>query len=263
MSASVSSSARNWRSKSLISMLRIKSGWALKCISPFSGTWPGALPVVISTNLSPIKVSLLICAIESSVMLGSRSRSIVICTRMMRAGSFEPENFTQSTTPMPIPSTRTGDVGAQTRGVVNVEIQMCLGLEQSAACQQVSQNQEDQQRHRRDGGDAKLGPSDLEHGRHCLDCSSGDRRSARWRRNSAKPVTRPQNKPYSNPLNYLRRPASRAGLDFLRSPYKLKSACETAGALGFVHRKKLPGGAGFGSTFSTNSFPQSGLCHKQ
>ena len=77
-------------------------------------------------------------------------------------------------------------------------------------------------------------------------------------------VTRPQNKPYSNPLNHLRRSPALPILDFLHSSYKLKSGLRGRGAasifpfakqrghgrriavgLGsFVRRTKPPGGAG-------------------
>ena len=62
-------------------------------------------------------------------MLGSRSRSTVICTRMMRAGSFEPENFTQSTMPDADSIDAHGRPGTQTGGIRNVKIKPRLLFE--------------------------------------------------------------------------------------------------------------------------------------
>ena len=94
-------------------MLFINSGEPLNLISEPGARCCGLVPLVMSTNLSPIGLSELDWAVESIVILSRRSRSTFNDTRTTRRGSLDPESSTKSTLPTPIPSTRTGEPDAR------------------------------------------------------------------------------------------------------------------------------------------------------
>src|ERR1035437_7534351 len=66
----------------------------MRCLAP--------VPLVTSMNLSPMMVSEVVSAVESSLMLGSRSRPTLMVTLITRLGSLEPESSTRVTLPTPM-----------------------------------------------------------------------------------------------------------------------------------------------------------------
>jgi hypothetical protein len=100
------------------------------------------------------------CAVESSGMLASRSRSTVIVTFTMRPDWLDPERDTDRTLPTPMPSTRTGAPWSQPGGVGDVEIHGGPLGEQRSPGQQVAKYREDDQGCHTDGQYAELGPAE-------------------------------------------------------------------------------------------------------